>query len=244
MGTVPTTRQLGCFPCVGCGATLLIHDQERKLTCKFCDTANKAPKRLVDDIEHGRKLPFDAIREMHQGLDRVIESRYQGFELRSRWILLAGGVGAVLFAWVMASTSTTPTLMDYGLGALIGFAAMALPLGWSASWLETTGLGRTASRIDHALKRLDKSCPSCEHPIMGSNPGTFDCVMCKASLIYTSHLVIEDSGPHIPLFEAAGSEALKGKSWLDQRRGTVLQYLGLLGIVALVATSVYFAMTV
>ncbi|MFT5359378.1 MAG: hypothetical protein ACI9KE_006621 [Polyangiales bacterium] len=238
-----TTRQLGCFPCVGCGANLLIYDQERRLTCKFCKTLNKAPKRLIDDLEHGRKLPFDATREMHQGLDRVIERRYQGFQLGSRWVVLAGVVGAVFFAWVRASASTSPSVVDYGVGALIGFFAMALPLGWSASWLETTGLGRAASRVDHALKSLDKSCPSCDHPIMGDNPGAFDCVMCKTSLIYTAHLVVEDSGPHIPLFEAAGDAALKDKSWLDQRRGTVLQYLGLVGILALVATSIYFAMT-
>lgn len=238
-----TTRQLGCFPCVGCGANLLIHDQERKLKCKFCKTHNKAPKRLVDDLEHGRKLPFDAIREMHQGLDRVIERRYQGFELHTRWIILAGVVGAVFFAWVRASTSADPGVVDYGIGALIGFFAMALPLGWSASWLSTTGLGRAASRVDYALKGIDKACPSCEQPIMGDNPGAFDCVMCKASLIYTAHLVVEDSGPHIPLFEAAGDAALADKSWLDQRRGTTLQYLGLVAILLLVATSIYFLMT-
>ena len=238
-----TTRQLGCFPCVGCGANLLIHDQERKLTCKFCKTRNKAPKRLVDDLEHGRKLPFDAIREMHQGLDRVIERRYEGFQLASHWIVLAGVVGAVFFAWVRASASSNAGIFDYGLGALIGFIAMALPLGWSASWLETTGLGRAASRVDYALKAQAKSCPSCKQPIVGSNPGAFDCVMCKASLIYTAHLVVVDSGPHIPLFEAAGDAALEGKPWLDQRRGTTLQYLGLVAVQLLVALSLYFLMT-
>lgn len=243
MAAEPTTRQLGCFPCVGCGANLLIHDQERQVTCKFCKTRNKAAKRLVDDLEHGRKLPFDAVREMHQGLDRVIERRYQGFQLRSRWIVLAGVLGAAFFAWVRASTSDSPTFIDYGIGGLVGFFAIALPLGWSASWLETTGLGRAASQVDHALKKLDKACPSCEQPVMGDNPGTFRCVMCKASLIYTAHLVIEDDGPHIPRFEAAGDEALKDKAWLDQRQGTTLQYLGLVAIVILVATSIYFFMT-
>lgn len=237
----PVTRLLTAHPCVGCGANLLLHTQDREIHCTFCQTVNEVPQSVLDDFEHGRKLPFDAILEMHHGLDRVIENRYKGFELHSGWTAMSGVLGGIFFAWVLGTGGDS--LLDYAKGAALGFFAMALPVGWTASWLENTGLGRAANRVNLALKAAESHCPRCEQPIMGEQPGTFTCVMCNTACVFTEHVVIVDDGPHVPRFEEAADKLLAGKSWLDERRGTWLQYLSLWVIALGVATSLYFALT-
>ena len=103
------SRQLNAFPCRACGGTLLVHDEgQRELVCPLCETTMKVPRRLREDFDMGKKLPFDADGELQRAIDEAVERRYAAPEL-PRWVFLAlallgAGLGAT--AWASPSSSS------------------------------------------------------------------------------------------------------------------------------------------
>ena len=179
------SRQLNAFPCRACGGTLLVHDEgQRELVCPLCETTMKVPRRLREDFDMGKKLPFDADGELQRAIDEAVERRYAAPEL-PRWVFLAlallgAGLGAT--AWVLSEPA--PETLDYVWGALAGLALGVLPIGWTASWMATMRLGRAAARATRRVRGRDLRCPRCETPIMPPvAPGACSCPSCKLSLV-------------------------------------------------------------
>ena len=150
------SRQLNAFPCRACGGTLLVHDEgQRELVCPLCETTMKVPRRLREDFDMGKKLPFDADGELQRAIDEAVERRYAAPEL-PRWVFLAlallgAGLGAT--AWVLSEPA--PETLDYVWGALAGLALGVLPIGWTASWMATMRLGRAAERATRRVRGRD-----------------------------------------------------------------------------------------
>lgn len=239
---VPTTRQLAAFPCQGCGANLLVHDQQRDVVCPFCQAAGKAPRRLTEDLEHGRKLPMDVASEVQRAIDEAVEERFAPVELPGALLLGWGALCAALFAYVYHEAQMRPVPVDYAWGAGIGLLLGVLPVGWTAQWLAGTSLARAVGRATRVLDQRPLACPSCDTAVMKPTvPGTFDCVHCKASLVASRAAVILLEGPRTPRFEAAVQSALEDESWLRSGRPTRSYVLSLMVIALGVLACGYFA---
>lgn len=236
------TRQLAAFPCQACGANLLIHDQRRDVVCPFCGTSGKAPKRLTEDLEHGRKLPMDVATEAQRAIDEAVEARFVPVELPVALLLAWGALSAALFAYVYHESKMRPDAADYAWGAGLGFLLGVLPVGWTAQWLAGTSLARAVGRATRVLDARPLKCPSCEAEVMKPPvPGTFDCVHCKASLVASRAAVIANEGARSPRFEASVRSALAEETWLQTGRPTRSYVLSLLLIALGVLACGYFA---
>lgn len=242
MGQV--SRQLASFPCQECAATLLIHDQERHVKCPFCGTEGKAPKRLVDDLEHGRKLKTQFAPEIRRAVDDAVEALYVPVELPRSLLLAWGLICAGFFAWVYFDTARTPMPKHYAQGALLGFVLGVFPVGWCSQWLAATGLARAVRRADRTLSKKAMVCPSCDGPVMNPPcPGEFDCRSCRATLVGTRQLIVSKGKGRADRFLAAAKDALADETWLGAARPS-RDYIAGLGVTAfIVVVSAYLALT-
>ena len=239
-----TTRLMAGFPCRSCGATLLVAGpDDRERPCSVCGSPAKAPQRLIDDLELGRKLQFDAPSEVQAAIDGYVEAAHVGPEVRG-WVvgvlaLLAGGLGA----YATASAALEPALADYARGAGLGLAMVMLPFGFTLQFLGTTDLGRKVDRATRLIARRDLACPRCETRIaQPPAPGVFDCASCKASLATASGLVIADETPRSGRWKEAVAGALKGADWLNGTGMQRFQRVLVAAVVVACLTAVYFTL--
>ncbi|MEM6957039.1 MAG: hypothetical protein AAF645_15225, partial [Myxococcota bacterium] len=107
-------------------------------------------------------------------------------------------------------------------------------LGFTVSWLEASGVGRAAHASLEWLKTQPTQCPKCEQPTFGdATPGVFECKNCGTKVAYTEHIAVPHSQERVErtkAFEEAAQTLLDGAPWLDQSKGSRLQYAALLVI--------------
>ena len=213
-----TTRLMASFPCLECGATLLTAEPEgRELECPRCGAEAKAPKRLIDDLELGKKLPFDAPAEAQQAIDHHVESAHVGPEAPGLLILALAVVSAVLGSYAYGHSVLRPTNGDWALGGGLGLVMVMLPFGFTLQWLATSELARKVGRATTMIRKLDPRCPRCDHPLMAPpSPGTFDCTACKGSLVAAGGLIIVDESPRKNRWTEAVASALESERWIDE----------------------------
>jgi len=213
-----TTRLMASFPCPSCEATILIADlPERAFDCPRCGEPAKAPKRLVDDLELGKKLPFDAPAEAQRAIDEYVEAAHVGPEAPGWVILLLAVVSAVLGSYAYGHSQLRPTNGDWALGGGLGLVMVMLPFGFTLQWLATSELGRKAERATAFIRKRDPRCPRCDHELMEPpGPGTFACTACKGSLVAARGLLVVDDPPRSNRWTQAVAGILEGEKWIDE----------------------------
>lgn len=213
-----TTRLMASFPCLGCDATLLVvRPEEREFECPRCGADAKAPKRLTEDLELGKKLPFDAPAEAQAAIDHHVEAAHVGPEAPGWLVLALAVVSAALGAYAHGHSVLRPTNGDWALGGGLGLVMVMLPFGFTLQWLATSELARKVGRATAMIRKRDPRCPRCDHPLMPPpSPGTFDCIACKGSLVAAGGLIIVEGSPRKNRWTEAVASALESERWIDE----------------------------
>lgn len=235
---------MASFPCPECDATLtLARAEDRQLECPRCGAAAKAPKRLVDDLELGKKLPFDAPAEAQAAIDAHVEAAHVGPEAPG-WVILAlAVVSALVGAYAYGHSVLRPTNADWALGGGLGLVMVMLPFGFTLQWLATSELARKVERATALIRDLEPRCPRCDHPLMTPPaPGTFDCTACKGSLVAAGGLIIVDESPRSNRWTQAAASALESERWLNEGGIRTPQKWMMAVVVASCLVAVWFAL--
>lgn len=239
-----TTRLMASFPCLECEATLLVaKPEDREFDCPRCGAKAKAPKRLVDDLELGKKLPFDAPAEAQQAIDHHVESAHVGPEAPG-WVILALAiVSAALGSYAYGHSLLRPTQSDWALGGGLGLVMVMLPFGFTLQWLATSELAKKVGRATALIRKLDPRCPRCDHELMAPpGPGTFGCTACKGSLVAASGLIIVDESPRKNRWTQAVASALESERWIDEGGIRTPQKWMMVVVVFACLTAVWFGL--